>query len=208
MVKGECTPINYCIIIYQEYFCSLSLSGILHPTWKWSQLCQILEHVLESWASTSTACLRADSGSVLVWKADGILTTALMWCFLWGELDSDIWTVRQHTQCFLCLWSTMITPPSFARFITWLDHWGGGWVTSAGVVLVWGGLGCEFLEAHLLWDMELCDTGSKVNVEKATDVNWYSCLPLRKESQIKRFAQDWLMFLYFCATILTPVACA
>lgn len=38
MVKGECTPINYCIIIYQEYFCSLSLkqllSGILHPTFE------------------------------------------------------------------------------------------------------------------------------------------------------------------------------
>lgn len=36
LVKGECAPINYCIIIYQEHFSSLSLeqplSGILHPT--------------------------------------------------------------------------------------------------------------------------------------------------------------------------------
>lgn len=38
LVKGECAPppINYCIIIYQEHFCSLSLeqpsSGILRPT--------------------------------------------------------------------------------------------------------------------------------------------------------------------------------
>lgn len=68
-----------------------------------------------------------------------------------------------------------------------------GWIT--GEVggqhpLGWFGLGCELLKAHLLWDMGLCDMGSKADVEQATDVDWCSCLPLRKESQIKGYEDD------------------
>lgn len=45
---------------------------------------------------------------------------------------------------------------------------------------------CEIQYCHVH------DTGSKVDMEQATDVNWCSCLPLRKESQIKRYEDDRL----------------